>query len=94
MLNTPSFVITVKKLNKGVNQAPVIKHTGLYSFGQKELLIFGYTCVNHVMASSFCLPPMSDVTFRSSRGVLVGSRHHLNNLKKTKMWCAGKKTPP
>lgn len=33
--------------------------------------------LNHVIASSRCLPPMSLVTFNNSFGVCVGKRHHL-----------------
>lgn len=53
--------------------------TGLYSAGQSGLCVRGYTILNQVMASSCCLPPSWEVTLISSRGVLVGNRHHLSN---------------
>ena len=54
-----------------------IHSMGLYCWGQSSRRVFGYTTLNHVIASSLCLPPSLDLTVMSSFGVSVGKKHHL-----------------
>ena len=53
------------------------KLTGLQSAGQVGSCVFGYTVLNHIMASSDWSPPSHLFTLTRSRGVCDGSNAHL-----------------